>query len=92
MTATSNGQGGTLTLNWFYDTVTGEQEPVGTTTYGLAAGQTSQTVTPAAEDFSQYTDYSPWGVTVSSTPGVSPGSNATDTVDPSTGGCRPAGS
>jgi serine/threonine protein kinase len=79
----SNGQGGTLTMNWFYDTVTGAEESIGTTTYDLTAGQTSQTVT-AAEDFSQYTDFSTWGVTVSSTPAVSSGSNPTDTIEPST--------
>jgi eukaryotic-like serine/threonine-protein kinase len=86
---TSNGQGGTLTLNWFYDSVTGEQQSVGTTTYDLAAGQTSQTVSPPGEDFSQYEDFTTWGVTVSSTPAVSSGSNATDTIDPGTSGCLP---
>jgi hypothetical protein len=86
---TSNGQGGTLTLAWFYDSVTGEQQSVGTTTYDLAAGQTSQTVSPPGEDFSQYEDFTTWGVTVSSTPAVSSGSNATDTIDPGTSGCLP---
>ena len=85
----SNGQGGTLTLNWFYESVTGEQQSVGTTTYDLAAGQTSQTVSPPGEDFSQYEDFATWGVTVSSTPAVSSGSNATDTIDPGSSGCLP---
>jgi eukaryotic-like serine/threonine-protein kinase len=85
---TSNGQGGTLTLSWFYESVTGAQQ-FATTTYDLTAGQTSQTVSPPAEDFSQYEDYSAWGVTISSTPAVNPGSNATDTIDPGTSGCLP---
>jgi serine/threonine protein kinase len=86
---TSNGQGGTLTLNWFYESVTGAQQSIGTTTYDLAAGQTSQTVSPPGEDFSQYEDFTTWGVTVSSTPAVSSGSNATDTVDSGANGCVP---
>jgi len=66
---TSNGLGGTLTLDWYYVTSNGSQEPVGTaTTYPLATGQTTQTVSPPSEDFSQYSDYSAWGVTVSSSP------------------------
>ena len=89
MAVTSNGQGGTLTLDWFYETVTGAPQSVGTTTYDLAAGQTSQTVSPPSEDFSQDTDYSTWGVTISSTPAVNPGSNATETVNPDTSGCLP---
>jgi len=84
---TSNGQGGTLTLNWFYETVTGAPQSVGTTTYDLTTGQTSQTVSPPSEDFSQGTDYTTWGVTVSSTPAVNPGSDATDTVNPASSGC-----
>ena len=68
MKVTSNGLGGALTLDWYYVTVTGAEEPVGATSYSLAAGQTSQTVTPPSEDFSQYSDYSGWGVTVSSSP------------------------
>ena len=64
----SNGLGGTLTLDWYYESVTGAQEPVGTTTYDLAAGETSQTVSPPSENFRQYSDYSAWGVTVSSSP------------------------
>jgi hypothetical protein len=46
---TSDSQGGELTLTWFYDSVTGAQ-PLDTTTYDLAAGQTSQTVSPPGED------------------------------------------
>ena len=84
---TSNGQGGTLTLSWFYESVTGAQQSVGTTTYDLAADQTSQTVSPPGEDFSQYEDFATWGVTVSSTPAVSSGSNATDTIDSGSSGC-----
>jgi hypothetical protein len=87
VTVTSNGQGGTLALNWFYETVTGAPVSVGTTTYDLATGQTSQTVTPPGEDFSQYTDYTAWGVTISSTPAASPDSTATDTLDPDTSDC-----
>ena len=88
MAVTSNSQGGTLTLAWFYDSVTGAQQ-FATTTYDLAAGQTSQTVSPPSEDFSAWEDFDTWGVTVSSTPAVSSGSNATDTLDPGTSGCLP---
>lgn len=84
---TSNGQGGTLTLNWFYDTVTGAPQNIATTTYDLAKGQTSQTVSPPSQDFTQGADFDTWGVTVSSTPAVNPGSDATDTVNPATSGC-----
>ena len=87
MAVTSNGQGGTLTLNWFYDTVTGAPQSIGTTTYDLTAGQTSQTVSPPSEDFTAGDDFNTWGVTVSSTPAVNPGSDATDTVNPATSGC-----
>jgi serine/threonine-protein kinase len=82
---TSNGQGGTLTLNWFYYDANGAPVTANTTAYDLAAGQTSQTVT-AAEDFTSdgAEDSSTWGVTVSSTPAVSPGSNATGTIEPGT--------
>lgn len=87
MAVTSNGQGGTLTLNWFYDTVTGAPQNIATTTYDLAKGQTSQTVSPPSQDFTQGADFDTWGVTVSSTPAVNPGSDATDTVNPATSGC-----
>ena len=85
--AVSNGQGGTLTLAWFYETVNGSQEPVATTTYDLPAGQTSQTVTPSPEDFSQYSDYPAWGVTVSS----SPTSDVTQAqpISATAGNCQP---
>ena len=87
---TSNSQGGTLTLNWFYETVTGAQEPVGTTMYTVPAGSSDQTVSPPGEDFSQYTDFNTWGVTVSSTPTASSGTNPTQTVDAATTtGCYP---
>jgi hypothetical protein len=80
---TSNGQGGTVTFNWFYVTSDTAQQPAGTTSAGVSAGKTSQSVT-SSEDFSTYSDYSTWGVTVSSSPAAGSGQDSSATI-----GCEP---
>lgn len=84
---TSNGQGGTLTLNWFYETVTGARNQFDTTTYPVPSGTTDATLSPPAEDFTTYSDYPTWGVTITSTPTAASGAQ-TGTIDPNnTSGC-----
>jgi hypothetical protein len=86
---TSNGQGGTVTFSWFYVTSDGSQQSAGTTSDGVPAGKTSQSVA-SSEDFSTYSDYSTWGVTVSSSPAAGSGQNSSATIAPSTtNGCEP---
>jgi serine/threonine-protein kinase len=85
----SNGQGGTVTFNWFYVTSDGLQQSAGTTSAGVSAGKTSQSVT-SSKDFTSYSDYSTWGVTVTSSPAAGSGQGSSATIAQSTSnGCEP---
>ena len=78
---TSNGQGGTLSFSWFGVNPNGAEQPAGTTSADIATGQTSESVT-SSEAFGSYSQDSPWGVTVTSTPAAGSGQGATSTITP----------
>ena len=89
VTVTSNGAGGSVTFSWFYETVTGAEQTVGSpVTVTLATGKTQQSVSlPQGVDFSEYDDFFPdWGVQVTSAPGAS-ANNSPLMVGTSAAGC-----
>ena len=85
---TSDGAGGSVTFNWFYETSGGSDESVGSpVTVTLTAGESQESVSPPqGADFSDYTDYSRWGVNVTSTP-TAASDNAPQTLDPADSNC-----
>lgn len=88
VTVTSNGGGGSVTFDWFYETSSGSEVSVDSpVTVTLTAGESQQSVSPPqGADFADYTDYSRWGVNVTSTPAAASG-NSPQTLDPADSGC-----
>ena len=88
VTVTSDGGGGSVTFKWFYETSDGSDVGVGSpVTVALTTGESQQSVSPPqGADFSDYTDFSRWGVNVTSTP-IAASDNSPQTLDPADSGC-----